>query len=83
MCVLHMKPFFLPIDIHHTPYPYCFFILEGCMLCGHKTTAQRYYIVALYKGRRQCNAAMPSYWIPQAQHTHVSNPDALKERKHE
>ena len=45
VCVLHIKPFFLPVDIQHTQCSCRFFLLERCKLCGHKPTTQRYYIV--------------------------------------
>ena len=37
--VLHIKPFFLLVDIHRTQCPR-WLILERCKLCGHKTTTQ-------------------------------------------
>ena len=40
VCVLHIKPFFLLVDIQHTQCPRCFFILERYKFCGHKTTIQ-------------------------------------------
>ena len=43
--VLHIKPFFQPVDIQLTQCPCRFFLLERYKLCGHKTTAQRYYLV--------------------------------------
>ena len=46
VCVVHIKPFFLPVDIQHTQCPCRFFLLEWYKLCGHKkNTTQRYYIV--------------------------------------
>ena len=44
VCVLHIKLFFLPVDIQHTQCPCRFLLLERYRLCGHKTTTQRYYI---------------------------------------
>ena len=41
VCVLHIKPFFLPVDVQHTQCPCLFFLLEIYKLCGHKTTTQR------------------------------------------
>ena len=40
MYVLHIKPFFLPVDIHHPAHPVSvpFFLLERYKLCGHKIT---------------------------------------------
>ena len=43
--VLHVKPFFLPVDIQHTHCPCRFFLLERCKLCGHENMIQGYYIV--------------------------------------
>ena len=39
MCV-HIKPFFLPVDIQHTQCPCRFFIRERYKLCRHKCKAQ-------------------------------------------
>ena len=41
-CVIHIKPFFLLVDIQHTQCPRWFFILGSYAykLCGHKTTTQ-------------------------------------------
>ena len=38
VCVLHIKPFFLPVDIQQTPCPCRFFLLlvERYKLCDHK-----------------------------------------------
>ena len=36
VCVLHIKPFFLLVDIQHAQCPRWFFILERYELCGHK-----------------------------------------------
>ena len=33
VCVLHIKPFFLPVDTQHTPCPCLLFFLERCKLC--------------------------------------------------
>ena len=41
VCVLHIKPFFLLVDIHHALYPCRFFLMERYKLCGHKTTIQK------------------------------------------
>ena len=48
-----------------------------------KNTAQEIlYFATQYEGEQtKRTMPMPSYWIRQAQHTRVSNPDALKERK--
>ena len=40
VCVLHIKPFFLPVDIQHSQSPCRFFLLERCKFCGHKTTTE-------------------------------------------
>ena len=45
VCVVHIKPFFLSVNIQHTQCPCRFFLLERYKLCGHKTTTQRYYIL--------------------------------------
>ena len=35
-CMLfHIEPFFLPMDIKHTPCPCWFFVLGRYKLCGH------------------------------------------------
>ena len=41
--VLHIKPFFQPVDIQHTQCPCRFFLLERYKLCDHKTATHRYY----------------------------------------
>ena len=38
VCVLHIKPFFLLVDIQHNQCPCRFFILARHKLCGHTTT---------------------------------------------
>ena len=109
LCVLHIEPFSLPIDIQHehtpcpystplvrrahplslqhTPCPYWFsiFILlaRDTKLCGHQTTAQRYYIVSYDAVKRVGNAEPCHRTGYDRQDTHASNADTSKERKNE
>ena len=55
-CVLHVRPFFLLVDIQHTQCPRQFFILERYKLCGHKTTTQTamMYQVDSSRGTMRC-----------------------------
>ena len=59
LCVRHIKPLFLPVDIQHTQCPRRFFLLERYNLCGHKTTTLAatmvLYCNAVYKQSRQCD----------------------------
>ena len=73
LCVLHIKPFFLLVDIRHTQCPPCFFILERYKRCGHKTTTQA---ATLYQvdssGTMPCHnityASYPDYWSLSCDH---------------
>ena len=47
VCVFHIKPFFLPVDMQHNQCPCGFFLLLRCKFCGHRTTTRIYYILML------------------------------------
>ena len=85
MC-FHIKPFFLPVDTQHSAHTprvradsFPRDSLEIYKLCVSKSWTEIYqvYLIAV-KGGRQCDV-MPSCCLRQAQHTHASNPDTLKE----
>ena len=58
VCVLHIQPFFLPVDMQHTLCPYRFFILERYKLCGNKTMTQGCF---LYNNiHYYCHVCLPS-----------------------
>ena len=80
VCVFHIKPFFVLVDIQHTQCPRWFFILERCKLGCHKTTIQT---ATLYQYQVDSSRTTPCHCagLWQAQHTYASNPDTLKERK--
>ena len=67
VCVFHIKPLFLLVDIQHTQCPHVFFILERYNVYGHKTTTQAATL-------HQADSAMPCHFagLWQAQHTHTS-----------
>ena len=67
--VLHIKPYFLPVNIRHTPCLCWCFILERYKLCVRNNSV-----------KEVCNA-MISYRIRQQQYTHASNPGTLEERR--
>ena len=72
--VLHIKPFFLLVDIQHTQCPRWFFILERYTLCGHKTTTQA---ATLYQV--DSSSAMPCHKMC----AYASYPDTLEREKKE
>ena len=69
MCVLHIKPFSLPLDKQRVQHTQClcrFFLLERYKLCDHKNTTQEIHRNAVSRADNNAKA---------------SNPDALTERK--
>ena len=51
VCVPHVKPFLLPVDIQHTQCPCRFFLLERYKVCGHKQSITiRVLILVIYFG---------------------------------
>ena len=80
MCVLHIKPFFLPVDIpsQQVSMP----ILQSQRdAISYVVTKLRHGDTALVCGTQSilCNA-MTSYWIRQARHAHYMN--ERKQKKH-
>ena len=55
VCVLHIKPFFPPVDIQHIQCPCRFFLLKRYKLSGHKTTTRRYYYIVMQEADVQQN----------------------------
>ena len=62
--VLHIKPFFLPVDIQHPAQPVSVPILQRGMfkLCGHQITPQRYeHVLTNAVGTVAVDNAMPCH----------------------
>ena len=81
-CVLHIKLFFLLVDIQHSQCPRWFFVLEIQALWSQTTIQAETVWTAVVRVKMSCHYSLcAALW--QAQQIYVSNPDRLKERQNE